>query len=172
MPMWHVYCLGDLGQWSTSGTSHNRVHTFPGPDPPREAHIWVSSAALGGGGWGQQELDSPGASWVRRRAFWWTHLICTQGLPRCRLTDFSVMPMLQGSWKEWRQHSLSLSFVFLLFSLWSYELWDGVYSIYTNKCLYCPQIAAWPVLVWLSDLRDPLGLICHLRPVCVCMRAS
>lgn len=26
-PMWHVYCLGDLGQWSTSGTSHNRVHT-------------------------------------------------------------------------------------------------------------------------------------------------
>lgn len=28
-PMWHVYCLGDLGQWSTSGTSHNRVHTSP-----------------------------------------------------------------------------------------------------------------------------------------------
>lgn len=25
--VWHVYCLGDLGQWSTSGTSHNRVHT-------------------------------------------------------------------------------------------------------------------------------------------------
>lgn len=25
--MWHVYCLGDLGQWSTSGTSHNRVNT-------------------------------------------------------------------------------------------------------------------------------------------------
>lgn len=25
-PMWHFYCLGDLGQWSTSGTSHNRVH--------------------------------------------------------------------------------------------------------------------------------------------------
>lgn len=24
--MWHFYCLGDLGQWSTSGTSHNRVH--------------------------------------------------------------------------------------------------------------------------------------------------
>lgn len=26
-PMWFVYCLGDLGQWSTSGTSHNRAHT-------------------------------------------------------------------------------------------------------------------------------------------------
>lgn len=25
--MWHVYSLGDLGQWSTSGTSHNRVNT-------------------------------------------------------------------------------------------------------------------------------------------------
>lgn len=24
--IWHVFCLGDLGQWSTSGTSHNRVH--------------------------------------------------------------------------------------------------------------------------------------------------
>lgn len=54
MPMWHVYWLGVLGQWSTSGTSHNRVHTFPGPDPPREAHIWVSSRAaweMDGEGW-------------------------------------------------------------------------------------------------------------------------
>lgn len=26
-PVWFVYCIGDLGQWSTSGTSHNRAHT-------------------------------------------------------------------------------------------------------------------------------------------------
>ncbi|KAL1274745.1 hypothetical protein QQF64_027559 [Cirrhinus molitorella] len=60
MPMWHVYWLGVLGQWSTSGTSHNRVHTFPGPDPPCEAHIWVSSRAAwemdGGGWWGFWEM--------------------------------------------------------------------------------------------------------------------
>ncbi len=60
MPMWHVYWLGVLGQWSTSGTSHNRVHTFLGPDPPCEAHIWVSSWAAcemdGGGWWGFWEM--------------------------------------------------------------------------------------------------------------------
>ncbi len=56
MPMWHVYWLGVLGQWSTSGTSHNRVHTFLGPDPPYEAHIWVSSRAaweMDGGDFGR-----------------------------------------------------------------------------------------------------------------------
>lgn len=68
MPIWNVYWLGVLGQWSSSGTSHNRVHTFLCPDPPREAHIWVCSwlhrrwmEGVGRGlvgAWG----DTPGAS--------------------------------------------------------------------------------------------------------------
>lgn len=52
--MWHVYCLGDLGQWSTSGTSHNRVHTSTAHRHPTrqegkerekqgQGNIWVLS---------------------------------------------------------------------------------------------------------------------------------
>lgn len=58
-PMWHFYCLGDLGQWSTSGTSHNRVHMSTAiRHPTRQAererererqgqrNIWVLSFPL------------------------------------------------------------------------------------------------------------------------------
>lgn len=54
--MWHVYCLGDLGQWSTSGTSHNRVHTSTALRHPTrrvgdekgggQGNIWVLSFSL------------------------------------------------------------------------------------------------------------------------------
>lgn len=56
-PMWHVYCLGDLGQWSTSGTSHNRVHTSTALRHPTrrvgrererqgQGNIWVLSFSV------------------------------------------------------------------------------------------------------------------------------
>lgn len=118
MPMWHVYWLGVLGQWSTSGTSHNRVHTFPGPDPPREAHIWVSSWACMGDGWmGLVGIlgDAPGASGGRVEVGggygWRTFLVCPQGLPRAGwATSSPIMPGLGCSWSEhWR---LSFSFHF------------------------------------------------------------
>lgn len=113
MPMWHVYWLGVLGQWSTSGTSHNRVHTFLGPDPPCEAHIWVSSRAAwemdGGGWWGFWEMlqvhlqeGSDGVGWSGGSFFfWWTCLVCPRGLPRAGwVTSSPIMPGFGCSRRE------------------------------------------------------------------------
>lgn len=171
MPMWHVYCLGDLGQWSTSGTSHNRVHTFPGPDPPREAHIWVSSAALRG-------VDEGSRSWILQVHRGWEEGLfdgrissAPKSCPSAGwLTSLSCQRCEAAGGSEGNTVFLCLAFFIVVFFviLWVMR-WR--YSIYTNNRLHCSQIAAWPVLVWLSDPGDLLRLICHLRPVCVCVCA-
>lgn len=134
MPMWHVYCLGDLGQWSTSGTSHNRVHTFLGPDPPREAHIWVSSAALRG-------VDEGSRSWIFQVHSGWEGLFdgrissAPKGCPGAGwLTSLSCQCCKAAGGSEGNTVFLCLSFFVVFFVILWVMRWH--YSIYTtNACI-------------------------------------
>lgn len=97
MPIWHVYWLGVLGQWSTSGTSHNRVHTFLGPDPPREAHIWVCSwlHRIWMKGVGRVFGEILQVHLGKGGIFWWTHLVCPWRRPHARKVTSPIMPGIQ-----------------------------------------------------------------------------
>lgn len=95
--MWHVYCLGDLGQWSTSGTSHNRVHTSTALRHP-------TRRAEREGGMGKETSGFSLTHTLMHWGFWafWSCLDYSRCIWHQKEKNRSVCLDFKGSWVDWQ----------------------------------------------------------------------